>query len=60
METKDASEMFAKRAPNENENWCPYDGVPYDEVPGYISGYGCPACGAISFYHLPVPLKGKK
>lgn len=30
---------------------CPYDGVPYSEVPGMTAGYGCPVCGAIGGGH---------
>ena len=46
--------MFPKRKPQKGEMDCPYDGIAYSNVPGYIGGYGCPVCGAISFYHLPV------
>ena len=31
---------------------CPYAGIAYSEVPGYISGYGCPVCGGIGPSHL--------
>lgn len=46
---------FSKRQPAKGEKLCPYDDVAYERVPGYVSGYGCPVCKAISFYHLPVP-----
>ena len=46
--------MFPKREPQQGEVCCPYDGVAYSKVPGYISGYGCPVCGAIGQYHLPI------
>jgi len=45
---------FPKRIPQDGEIHCPYDGVAYSSVPGYISGYGCPVCGAIGAYHLPI------
>lgn len=37
---------------------CPYDGVAFFEVPGYVSGYGCPLCGSVRSdrMHLPVPV----
>lgn len=46
--------MFPKREPQEGEVYCPYDGIAYSKVPGYISGYGCPVCGAIGQYHVPI------
>lgn len=46
---------YRKRKPGKGEKPCPYDDVPYKDVPGYVPGYGCPVCKAISFYHLPVP-----
>lgn len=49
-------EPFQKREPGEGEKPCPYDGIAYSQVPGYVSGYGCPVCEAISAYHLPVPV----
>jgi len=30
---------------------CPYDGIAFKKVPGYVSGYGCPVCKGLS-YHL--------
>lgn len=48
--------FYGKKQPGEGEMACPYNGVAYNQVPGYRSGYGCPVCGAISFYHLPIPL----
>ena len=33
---------------------CPYTGIAYEQVPGYVPGYGCPVCKAISFNHLTV------
>ena len=36
------------------EKPCPYDGVLYSKVPGYIEGYGCPVCKAIGFSHLSI------
>lgn len=33
---------------------CPWDGIEYSSVPGYVSGYGCPVCGAISFNHVNI------
>lgn len=45
---------FPKREPGPDETLCPYDGIAYRKVPGYMEGYGCPVCKAISFYHLPV------
>ena len=26
----------------------------YSAIPGYVSGYGCPVCGAIGFQHVTV------
>lgn len=46
---------WPKREPGFDERYCPYDGVAYSKVPGYVSGYGCPVCKAISSYHLPIP-----
>lgn len=46
--------MFKKRWPKKGERFCPYDGVAYGRVPGYIVGYGCPVCKAIGNFHLPV------
>lgn len=46
--------LTQKRQPAEGEIACPYDGVAYRDVPGYVEGYGCPVCKAISFHHLPV------
>lgn len=46
--------MFDKGVPLENEIYCPYDDTSYNQVPGYVSGYGCPVCKAIGVYHLPV------
>lgn len=46
--------MFPKQAPGDGQQLCPFDGTKYREVPGYVSGYGCPCCKAISFHHLPV------
>ncbi len=34
---------------------CPYTGLAYSEVPGYISGYGCPVCKGIGPSHLTLP-----
>jgi hypothetical protein len=45
---------FAKQKPKKGQVLCPYDGIAYSQVPGYVSGYGCPVCEAISFYHVPV------
>ncbi len=36
------------------EKPCPYTGIAYENVPGYIPGYGCPVCKAISWSHLTV------
>ncbi len=47
--------LWPKRQLINNEKLCPYDGVAYKDVPGYIPGYGCPICKAISSFHLPVP-----
>lgn len=33
---------------------CPYDGIPYNKVPGYADGYGCPYCKAIGANHIEV------
>ena len=33
---------------------CPYDGQPFMLIPGYVDGYGCPACHAIGSFHLPI------
>ena len=52
--------MFPKREPQEGEVYCPYDGIAYSKVPGYISGYGCPVCGGIGQYHLPVQKSAKQ
>jgi hypothetical protein len=30
---------------------CPYNGVAYKHVPGYVEGYGCPVCGGIGEAH---------
>jgi len=46
---------FPKRVLGINERLCPYDGKLYEQVPGYISGYGCPVCKGIGNFHLPVP-----
>jgi len=51
---------FEKRKPTKSEKLCPFDDVPYNEVPGYEPGYGCPVCKAIGLYHLPVPANKKK
>lgn len=45
---------FDKRKPARGEQLCPYDGISYSKVPGYVSGYGCPVCKAIGPHHLPV------
>lgn len=45
---------FAKRKPLEGEILCPYNEVPYNEILGYISGYGCPVCKAIGVFHIPI------
>jgi hypothetical protein len=44
-----------KRKPSKDEKPCPYDGIAYSKVPGYVSGYGCPVCKGIGPYHLPIP-----
>jgi len=31
---------------------CPYNRIPFKQIPGYIEGYGCPVCKSITFYHL--------
>lgn len=31
---------------------CPYNMIPFRNVPGYEQGYGCPVCKSITFYHL--------
>jgi hypothetical protein len=31
---------------------CPYDGVAYRKVPGYVPGYGCPVCKGIGPSHV--------
>ncbi len=31
---------------------CPYHNIPYENVPGYVSGYGCPVCKGIGESHL--------
>ena len=36
---------------------CPFDKVPYNLVPGYESGYGCPVCKSIAMYHIAIPAK---
>ena len=46
--------MFPKREPQKGERLCPFDNVLYSQVPGYVSGCGCPVCKAIGQYHLPV------
>lgn len=51
--------LFPKRIPDQDEELCPYDGIAYKDVLGYVCGYGCPVCKGISFHHLPVP-KGTK
>lgn len=33
---------------------CPYDGIPYNKVPGYVDGYGCPYCKGIGANHIEV------
>lgn len=33
---------------------CPYDGVAYSKVPGYVKGYGCPVCKGIGPSHILV------
>lgn len=33
---------------------CPYDKIAYHRIPGYIAGYGCPACKSVVSYHLPI------
>jgi hypothetical protein len=33
---------------------CPHHGKPYKEVPGYVSGYGCPVCKGIGPSHVKV------
>lgn len=37
------------------ERPCPWSGVAYSCVPGYVEGRGCPVCKAIGSDHLPVP-----
>lgn len=36
------------------ERPCPYTGVAYNRVPGYVEGYGCPVCKAIGSFHINV------
>lgn len=36
---------------------CPYTGIAYSRVPGYVSGYGCPVCKGIGIEHLTVEAK---
>ena len=43
-----------KKEPTEEETHCPYDGIANSQIPGYVSGYGCPVCKAIGAYHVPV------
>ena len=45
-----------KVEPREGEEYCPYDGIAYEQVPGYKPGHGCPVCKGIGEYHLPVPI----
>lgn len=40
--------------PDKHEKYCQYRNVAYHNVPGYVSGYGCPECGGIGPYHVPV------
>lgn len=49
-----SNKLFIHHEPNENEDACPYDGIAYSQIPGYISGYGCPICKGIGPYHLPI------
>jgi hypothetical protein len=35
-----------------NDRECPFYGIAYDEVPGYVIGYGCPVCEAIGTAHV--------
>jgi len=48
------TDPFPKRKPLKGETLCPFDNVPYNEVPNYKSGFGCPVCKAIGQYHLPI------
>lgn len=48
--------VFPKRIPGPLEKSCPYDGTAYKDVPGYVTGLGCPVCKALSFHHLPIPV----
>lgn len=36
------------------EQPCPYTGIAYSSVPGYVTGYGCPVCKAIGPSHLTI------
>jgi Fe-S-cluster-containing hydrogenase component 2 len=31
---------------------CPHTGLPFDEISGYVEGYGCPACKGLSYHTL--------
>ena len=33
---------------------CPFAGVAYSKVPGYVSGYGCPVCKGIGPAHRDI------
>jgi hypothetical protein len=47
------------KAAEMSQEKCPYDGVPFEEVPGYVSGYGCPICKGLSV-HVGVEAPGGK
>jgi hypothetical protein len=32
---------------------CPFIGVKFKNIPGYVPGYGCPLCTGLS-YHVPL------
>lgn len=52
--SKESTEIFSKRVPLMDGVLCLYDGIAYEDIPGYIDGYGCPICKGSSFYHLPI------
>lgn len=36
---------------------CPFRGIPYKRLPGYLSGFGCPVCGSTGDLHIRLEKK---
>lgn len=53
-EVKLKSLLSVEELPTGIEQPCPYTGIAYSNVPGYVTGYGCPVCKAIGPSHLTI------